>query len=796
MERRRGGDNSFHCEAGGCGGSDPLDGERSAQPSACVETSPIDERFLPSVSLPTRPEASSGCGGSHVNAEAMRRERDEAHAQVQRMARRVAALEESLGFKAQALAESRRAYEQLQQAVAAPVMHKAVSAQSEQPAAPSTPRGVAATSTSEVVRGVLNPDELAQALRQALEWREQQAELQSAVQALQDVAAVEADARAEFEAATSAALRTTNGHAVDATIRELEALTSEASARAEYRELERRAGATRRSWLEEERALAKQMEDAQAAAAAAIDESEVAVLATAAARRDLAAERQRALQADDERVRAASLQTAAQGEAALEAARAQIAEAELAALRARTVVQNDEHIREQTAAALRMAELNQALEMARAAWRDERARNEGTERALRSTIDEVVARSSVLEEESRMRLQPTDGAPSVLRKFATLGVGSAAIEPFGRCGPTGRTSHERRTSPLGHSSATPGAGAGDCGASDLTSCGDGVSQGVGIRRPTPSDPLLGAPNHSAGDLGVPQPQLGRSVLVAAGDAAHWERAAIEERLGADRCAQQVRALEFALGAARSEGTRLATQLAERVREAEELEAAMADVKAGIAREREVLEVRARREAEAAELERRRADRACEALQRALVQAGARPASWERKGAEGEPSCHPTAIHGEAWINAAEGELLRWIAAREERVAQLAHDVERARAESRANVLRLTAAVAAESGAADRAKMVSRHLVGALHGAVRDAVDAAEEREQLTADTLRAEGAMLLRTERWRAQAEAANAHNKRLMGLIGSYSVRSHLAMPRAPAAHVAAARGAEAEHL
>jgi hypothetical protein len=280
------------------------------------------------------------------------------------------------------------------------------------------------------------------------------------------------------------------------------------------------------------------------------------------------------------------------------------------------------------------------------------------------------------------------------------------------------------------------------------------------------------------------------------DAAGWERAAIENRLAADRSADHARALEYALSAARGETARLATLLAERTREAEALDTALAEATGAAARERAGLERRARREAEAAEAERRRAERACKALQRALVQAGERPAAWEAAELNGEADSEPgttTRLRGEAWIAAAEGQLLRWVAAREERVAQLSHDVEHAHAETRATALRLTAAAAAESGAATRAKAVSRNLVGALHGAVREAVDAAESTQALRADAMRAEGAMLLKTERWRAQAEAAQEHSRRLMGVIGSYSVRSQLAMPTAPAAHVAAAKGVRA---
>jgi len=56
--------------------------------------------------------------------------------------------------------------------------------------------------------------------------------------------------------------------------------------------------------------------------------------------------------------------------------------------------------------------------------------------------------------------------------------------------------------------------------------------------------------------------------------------------------------------------------------------------------------------------------------------------------------------------------------------------------------------------------------------------------------------MLLRAERWAQQAEAAQAHNKRLLGVIGGYSVRSHLAMPTAPAVHAAAMQRARAANI
>jgi len=60
----------------------------------------------------------------------------------------------------------------------------------------------------------------------------------------------------------------------------------------------------------------------------------------------------------------------------------------------------------------------------RAAWRDERARNEGTERTLQSSMVEVASRASALERQSRLREQPSDGSPAVLYSIARTATGS------------------------------------------------------------------------------------------------------------------------------------------------------------------------------------------------------------------------------------------------------------------------------------------------------------------------------------------------------------------------------------
>ena len=56
--------------------------------------------------------------------------------------------------------------------------------------------------------------------------------------------------------------------------------------------------------------------------------------------------------------------------------------------------------------------------------------------------------------------------------------------------------------------------------------------------------------------------------------------------------------------------------------------------------------------------------------------------------------------------------------------------------------------------------------------------------------------MLLRSERWQQQAEAAQQHNRRLLRVLSGYSVRSHLAMPTAPAARAAAANHLRADGI
>lgn len=818
-----------------CGVTVSCSGGSPSYPPHYATGARLDELCMPSDSLQGR--GGGSCQGA-AESDSIRRERDEAHAQVLTMARRVAALEDQLGFKSEALAESRRALHRVQQQVAEPAErvgparephpHAEVAAAPGAAGSAALPPGPAA---------VMRADAVAQALRQAVEWTEHQSDLQNAAQALRDVAAAEADARARYESATAAAMSAAAGDVADATVRELEALTSEATVRAEYRGFERRAGAARRSWLEEERSLSRRAEDAHAEAAAARDESGTAVQAAAAARRDAAAERQRLAQASDELARADAWRVAASDEAAASAARAQLAEAEVVALRARALARSEEGARAQAAASARVAQLDLSLEMARAAWRDERARNEAAERGIQATVDEISQRSSLLERQSWVRGDPTDGSPAVLRGIAA---GTGAPTSFVRVGwgdaptavqaPTGDGSCSRG----GRDGVLPPPLTGIPPRERLPGACAPVSNEAGWTHPLQEGGLL---RRSVGAWPQDAPAAGRSCggRAARGsggaggwgggvggeegaascgrcggggarggggpqelDAAGWERAAIENRLAADRCANHARALEFALGAARGEGTRLATLLAERSREAETLDTALGDAAAAAARERAGLERRAQREAEAAEAERRRADRACEALHRALVQAGERPAAWEQAAASpdmgtGGEAGMAAGLRGEAWISAAEGQLLRWVAGREERLAQLAHDVEHARAETRATALRLTAAAAAESGAAARAKSVSRNLVGALHGAVREAVDAAESSQALRADAMRAEGAMLLRTERWRAQAEAAQEHSRRLMGVIGSYSVRSQLAMPTAPAAHVAAAKGVHA---
>ena len=95
-------------------------------------------------------------------------------------------------------------------------------------------------------------------------------------------------------------------------------------------------------------------------------------------------------------------------------------------------------------------------------------------------------------------------------------------------------------------------------------------------------------------------------------------------------------------------------------------------------------------------------------------------------------------------------------------------------------------VALVSGLLGRGR--SRHLVGAVHALGRDAVDLAEGSAPAAASARREAVEGRAAAQRWEAKANAAEAKNERVSGLLTRYAYRNQLLLPGMPAC-VASAR-------
>jgi len=277
---------------------------------------------------------------------------------------------------------------------------------------------------------------------------------------------------------------------------------------------------------------------------------------------------------------------------------------------------------------------------------------------------------------------------------------------------------------------------------------------------------------------------GATAAAAAAD----ERARFDGALCARREATDAASARLELEAARAESARLARSLAEQVA----LVDAMRD---GATAEARLGDSRRERLAEAAAAQEKRAERACAALHALLVRAGLRQTTWEKSlaAAAGEEGAE---LRECAWVDAAQAALIEWVeeTRREKERAQGAYE------ELRSHTGELSERLLARSGAdrsrADRADERSRRLVGALHGAVRDAVDASEPPAALAAKAQRLRDGVAVaagghaKTELWLDQARASRAHSERLVGAVSKYATRNHLLLPRVPASIVMGTRG------
>lgn len=567
------------------------------------------------------------------------------------------------------------------------------------------------------------------------QWAERQVAIERAAEALRLKAEEEAEARARFERAVAR-----DGQRLSSTARQATARAQRAEAR--LGEQASSATSLRAAWQDREAALETELRAARTASADAEGVRRRAEAAEVAERNAAEAARRQLAVAEDE--------------ASAERARADRAEARLATTEAaaRAAGEQAEALRvsaERVArargdagaeAGARADQLERALAMAEAAWAAEQRRREAAEAAMEEALGLVDASSLRLEHS--VRGQPSDGSPRRLQLLSRDGAGPPTV--------------------------------GDA---------DGAAAAAPRAR-TP--PAAGGAWAVEGD---PDP-----VLRVARE--QWAREASGE---ARRAEEAATALRIELDSSRDEGRRLAAEAARALAGEKDARREVAAAAAAQEAAEALAAQRAEHAEAAAAAATARAERACAALHQLLVRAGRRQAAWEKAVAAvpepppGAPRPAEAAAGGPhverrevAWVDAAAAELGGWIDETHEALADADRRRERARAAQLSAEAALDDAVREASARAGRADRRSRHLVGAVHALGRDAVDLAEGAAPAAASARREAVEGRAAAQRWEAKANAAEAKNERVSGLLTRYAYRNQLLLPGMPAC-VASAR-------